>query len=311
MSSIFNKIFDELVNNAGLLQKLVNDVDFVYNERDDEQDEKCSTTLKNDIKFTYDEKGITPERKKEIISEKVTYYTKLYKGINEWVNNDATITFKFNDDEVYYFTWDKDNSYFVTVEPNGDKYYLDIDTKNLVEISGTDTCKCNKDSKPKQCCALTEKDCAQKSDVKVECEKPFKDLGDDSNLAFNLKNALTKKKESEPEKTPVYFDYITAVNRRFKQDVIDPYAFWTEFDGKPDENPPYQIRFTIAHLLDVPDGMSLQDVLYSVYHNESENLDKFVDMIKEKYNFSIGGWDVIFNDTDKNVVDDIRFVFVF
>ena len=270
--------------------------------------------IHNEVTFKYDTK-LEPEDKKKIIIDKLNRWTKLARVFG----NDIVVKFEFGKDEIFYFTWDKDYNGFVTVDPNGDKFLYsakDETLNKIVKDEKKDENENKQDENENAC-----KPSGVRSEVVdntvvpemeeegIEIEKDF-GLKDDKNLASNLRNALRNSyaefKEKNDRCDEIFCPFVAADN--FKTDVIDQVAYVTDFD---DNDNPIQIKFDISWLL--PDYEYDTDEYYiaidDIYHNESANLDKFCELIKEKYNFSLGSWNVKF-DEDKDV-HEIQFIFTF
>ena len=272
--------------------------------------------IHNEVTFKYDTK-LEPEDKKKIIIDKLNRWNMLAQVFG----NDIVVKFEFGKDEIFYFTWDKDYNGFVTVDPNGDKYLYntkDETLNKLVDDEKKDENEKKQDEnentrKPSGDC-ISEPvgktiipDDIQEMDVE-DIEKDF-GLKDDKNLASNLRNALRNSyaefKEKNEKCEEIFCPFGAAEN--FKVDVIDQAAYETDFD---DNGNPIQIKFDISWLLPYYyDNKEYYIAIDAIYHNESANLDKFCELIKEKYNFSLGSWNVKF-DKDK-VVNEIQFIFTF
>ena len=279
--------------------------------------EYISEGIHNEVTFKYDTK-LEPEDKKKIIIDKLNRWNMLAQVFG----NDIVVKFEFGKDEIFYFTWDEDYNGFVTVDPNGDKYLYntkDETLNKLVDDEKKDENEKKQDEnentrKPSGGC-ISEPvgktiipDDIQEMDVE-DIEKDF-GLKDDKNLASNLRNALRNSyaefKEKNEKCEEIFCPFGAAEN--FKADVIDQAAYETDFD---DNDNPIQIKFDISWLL--PDYEYDTDEYYiaidDIYHNESANLDKFCELIKEKYNFSLGSWNVKFDED--NDVHEIQFIFTF
>ena len=260
--------------------------------------------IHNEVTFKYDTK-LEPEDKKKIIIDKLNRWTKLARVFG----NDTVIKFVFAEDEIFYFTWDDELKCFVTEDPNGDRFLYNAKDKTLNKIVDSE-------EDPK-----TEAERGKASGVSSDVvdntvdisdgegiEKNF-NLKDDKNLASNLRNALRKSYaewKNEDKCKEIFCPVAAAEN--FKKNIIDTAAYVTEFGN--DSNP-VQIAFDISWL--IPDYDFGEDSYYiainDIYHNESANLDQFCELVKEKYNFSLGSWNVKF-DNDKNV-EEIEFIFKF
>ena len=260
--------------------------------------------IHNEVTFKYDTK-LEPEDKKKIIIDKLNRWTKLARVFGK----DTVIKFVFAENEIFYFAWDDELEGFVTEDPNGDRFLYNSKDETLNKLVGAE-------EDPKN---TAEEDLASGVSSEVVdntvdisdgegIEKNF-NLNDDNNLASNLRNALRAscaEWKSKNQCKAIFCPVSAAEN--FKENVIDTAAYVTEFDK--DDNP-VQIAFNICWL--IPDYEFGEDSYYiaidDIYHNESANLDQFCEILKEKYNFSLGSWNVKFDD-DKNV-DEIEFIFTF
>ena len=263
----------------------------------------------NEVTFKYDTK-LEPEDKKKIIIDNLNRLTTLARIFR----NDTVIKFVFENDEIFYFTWDEELKGFVTEDPNGDRFLYNSkdETLNKLVDDVPDNVVLKKDPEPKNEASGVKSDVTDNTTVDISdgegIEKNF-NLKDDKNLASNLRNALRESyaEWKNNDKCKEIFCPVAAAEN-FKKNVIDTAAYITEFDN--DENP-VQISFNISWL--IPDYDFGEDSYYiaidDIYHNESANLDQFCELIKEKYNFSLGSWNVTFDD-DKNV-DGIEFIFTF
>jgi len=262
----------------------------------------------NEVIFKYDTK-LDPEDKKKIIIDKLNRWTRFARVFG----NDTVIKFVFAEDEIFYFIWDDELKGFVTEDPNGDRFLYNSkdetlnklidDEEEQKEVAEEDSNE-NEDSGVNGEVVDNTVDIANGEGI----EKNF-NLMDDKNLASNLRNALREsyaELKNENKCKEIFCPVKAAEN--FKKNVIDTAAYVTEFDK--DENP-IQIAFNICWLLPdykFGDG-SYYIAIYDIYHNESANLDQFCELVKEKYNFSLGSWNVKF-DNEKNV-DEIEFIFTF
>lgn len=310
MSIKKNNIFDVfdsfLSNNSGLFKVL-----------DDIKNNTLSEGVHNEVTFKYDS-DLEPEEKKNIIVNKLNYWTRL----SSIVATDTVIKFEFGKDEIFYFTWDNEYKSFVTVDPNGDKFVYNAKDETLNKIvddsdsksqsKKTDINKNVNDKKFNNESSGIRSDVVDNTiepNVVEDLEKNF-NLKDDKNLAFNLREylraSLAKWNEDNEECETIFCPFNAVEN--FKKEVIDTASYVAKFD---DNGNPIQISFDICLFL--PQFEYGTDEYYiaidDVYHNESENLDKFCELIKEKYNFSLGSWNVSFDD-DKDV-NDIQFIFTF
>ena len=275
--------------------------------------------------YTYN-KPMTPEEKKAAV----------VKHMNHWCfianlsgNKDAkfVVNFVFGKDE-FYFEWVPEMREFVTTDPNGDKFYYDPTDETLVKIDDKDQqSDNNKDiNKNKDCASsvkfdvkdntLSEKDVNVKRNDEDDNLLYHFNIDDDKHLAFNLKNALTKwheeneKDDNDPveDECGVLFCPLACVDD-FKSTIIDRENYETTYN---DNGEPVQIEFDIDDFL--PEFENDSDyfvALDEIYHEESQNLDKFCELLKEKYGFSMGSWTVEFEDESKDHVVNISFVFTF
>ena len=263
--------------------------------------------IHNEVTFKYDTK-LEPEDKKKIIIDNLNRWTKLARVFGK----DTVIKFVFAENEIFYFAWDDELEGFVTEDPNGDRFLYNSNDETLNKIVDAEE-EQNKEDEEEQ---------NKNEDVGISAvvddtidisdgegvEKNF-NLNDDNNLASNLRNALRESYSEwkNDDKCKEIF-YPLAKSEIFKKNVIDAAAYVTEFDN--DDNPVH-ISFNISWL--IPEYEFGEDSYYiaidEIYHNESANLDKFCEIIKEKYNFSLGSWNIKLDDDKK--VEEIEFIFTF
>ena len=263
--------------------------------------------IHNEVTFKYDTK-LEPEDKKKIIIDNLNRWTKLARVFGK----DTVIKFVFAENEIFYFAWDDELEGFVTEDPNGDRFLYNSNDETLNKIVDVEEEQNNEDDED-----LNKNEDGGISDVVDDTidisdgegvEKNF-NLNDDNNLASNLRNALRESYSEwkNDDKCKEIFCPL-AKSEIFKKNVIDAAAYVTEFDN--DDNPVH-ISFNISWL--IPEYEFGEDSYYiaidEIYHNESANLDKFCEIIKEKYNFSLGSWNVKL-DGDKKV-EEIEFIFTF
>lgn len=293
----------------------------------------CYDKNNNEITYKYDS-DMNPEEKKK----KITGLLNLWTEILSVFSGGVVVKFVFNEDEIYYFTWDEESKVFITEEPNGDRFKYDSKNEELEKIytddSKAETCdgeKCGtedshevdprdsdedvKDSAEYDDCFVDKDDDGLDLDFYLnDCgdyavEKDF-GLDDDENLACNLRNALrdsyASHKIDEKNCKDIFCPVVGLDN--FKEDIIDTAVYVAYFD---DNDEPVSISFSLMYLIPGYEigSDSYFSVLDHIYHDESENLDKFCELVKEKYNFSLGSWNVDL-DQDRNV-RDIEFVFNF
>ena len=263
--------------------------------------------IHNEVTFKYDTK-LEPEDKKKIIIDKLNRWTKLARVFGK----DTVIKFVFAENEIFYFAWDDELEGFVTEDPNGDRFLYNSNDETLNKIVDVEEEQNNEDDED-----LNKNEDGGISDVVDDTidisdgegvEKNF-NLNDDNNLASNLRNALRESYSEwkNDDKCKEIFCPL-AKSEIFKKNVIDAAAYVTEFDN--DDNPVH-ISFNISWL--IPEYEFGEDSYYiaidEIYHNESANLDKFCEIIKEKYNFSLGSWNIKLDDDKK--VEEIEFIFTF
>lgn len=293
----------------------------------------CYDNNNNEITYKYDS-DMNPEEKKK----KITGLLNLWTEVLSVFSGGIVVKFVFNEDEIYYFTWDEESKVFITEEPNGDRFKYDSKNEGLEKIytddSKAETCddeKCYtedsheieprysdedvKDSAEYDDCFVDKDDDGLDLDFYLnDCgdyavEKDF-GLDDDENLACNLRNALRDSyasyKIDEQNCKDIFCPVVGLDN--FKEDIIDTAVYVSYFD---DNDEPVSISFSLMYLMPGYEigSDSYFSVLDHIYHDESENLDKFCELVKEKYNFSLGSWNVDL-DQDRNV-RDIEFVFNF
>ena len=263
--------------------------------------------IHNEVTFKYDTK-LEPEDKKKIIIDKLNRWTKLARVFGK----DTVIKFVFAENDIFYFAWDEELEGFVTEDPNGDRFLYNSNDETLNKIVDVEEEQNKEDDED-----LNKNEDGGISDAVDDTidisdgegvEKNF-NLNDDNNLASNLRNALRESyaEWKNDDKCKEIFCPL-AKSEIFKKNVIDAAAYVTEFDN--DDNPVH-ISFNISWL--IPEYEFGEDSYYiaidEIYHNESANLDKFCEIIKEKYNFSLGSWNVKLDDDKK--VEEIEFIFTF
>ena len=292
----------------------------------------CYDNNNNEITYKYDS-DMNQEEKKKKITELLNLWTEILSVFSGGV----VVTFVFNEDEIYYFTWDEESKVFITEEPNGDRFKYDSKNEGLEKIytddSKAETCdgeKCGtedshevdpmdsdedvKDSAEYDDCFVDKDDDGLDLDLYLNdcelcCREGFR-LDDDENLACNLRNALRDSYASykiDKQNCKDIFCPVVGLDN-FKEDIIDTAVYVAYFD---DNDEPVSISFSLMYLIPGYEigSDSYFSVLDHIYHDESENLDKFCELVKEKYNFSLGSWNVDL-DQDRNV-RDIEFVFNF
>ena len=317
----------------------------------------CYDSNNNEMTYKYDS-DMNQEEKKKKITELLNLWTEILSVFSGVV----VVKFVFNEDEIYYFTWDEESKVFITEEPNGDRFKYDSKNESLEKIykhykgdlqeepckdekcdteeehevdprpsykdikdaAEYDTCDDEHDEEQK-CPYKDIKDAAEHDDYSEDkdddlleldlylnddvVEKDF-GLDDDENLACNLRNALRDSYASyktDEQKCKDIFCPVVELDK-FKEDIIDAATYVANFD---DNDEPVSILFSLMWLIPGYEigSDSYFSVLDHIYHDESENLDKFCELVKDKYNFSLGSWNVDL-DQDRNV-RDIEFVFNF
>jgi len=289
LSSLFeDDVFKNLNTASDILTKGIETLNEFKNN------DKGTEKKRREYSFVYEDE-LEPEEKKKIVISKLNKYTELMKFDK---NNDYEmyINFKFGEDE-FYFDWDKDLQMFVTIDPNGDKFAYDSNDEHLARIT-----EAKNDAESNKVDLSKNND--DKEDEIEDCNKcedhPFNfDLKDDKNLAFNLKNALKKYHDENEDCKAIFCPYAAA--DMFKNLIIDSESYDAMFD---DYGNPTQIVFSIEHFVN-------DNSLTDIYHNESQNLDKFCELIKDRYNFSLGSWNVSFSDKERKDVKNIDFIFTF
>lgn len=297
------------------LISLNDDIKKTYKTYKDEFNSVLSDVSSGKHEATYKYGDLDPEYKKKIIIGKMNFWHCVAKRSN----NDAEflIIFKFGKDE-FFFEWDKDKKAFVTNEPNGDKYIYDANDEKLILVSQNPVNK-GVASKPS---GVDEKVVDNTDDKKRDddCEENnndhgnnFGDIKPDKNLAFNLRNKLNMIHENEEgccETCDDIFCPEEAV-QNFPEYVLGYDDFETDYD---EDGNAYQIRFGLDDLAVVNEDKNEDDIrrMTKMYHNESQNLDYFCELMKETYGFSLGSWNVTFDgEGDDKVVTDISFIFTF
>ncbi len=305
-----NDVFKSLIS-------LNNDIKKTYNMYKDEFNSVLSDVSSGKHKATYAYDNLSPEERKKIIIEKMNFWNYMAKRSDE--KSEYLITFKFGKDDEFYFEWNNEQKAFVTVEPNGDKYIYDASNEKLELI---DEKKNENSGKPSGVEEKVVDDTAEeKKDDEPKKEKPeyndhpvseFSDIEPDKNLAFNLRNKLNKIHEEEDDCDNCHYIFCPReACSNFPEYILGYNDFETDYD---EDGNAYQIRFGLDDLAVVNYDKDDDDIkrMTKIYHEESQNLDFFCDLMKETYGFSLGSWNVTFNkDGDDKVVTDISFIFTF
>lgn len=284
-------VFKNLNTASDILTKEIEKLNEFKNKKNNDNG---TAKKRREYSFEYKE-ALDPEEKKKIVIAKLNKYTDLMK-LDENNDYEMHISFKFGEDE-FYFDWDNDLQMFVTTDPNGDKFAYDANDEQLARITEA------KDDEESNEGDVSKNDDDKEDEIDDcdDCEDhPFNfDLKDDKNLAFNLKNALKKYHDENADCKAIFCPYSAA--DMFKNLIIDSESYDAMFD---DYGNPTQIVFSIEHFVNT-------NSLADIYHNESQNLDKFCELIKDKYNFSLGSWNVYFSDEERKDVKNIDFIFTF
>ena len=282
-----------------MLDSLVKIAGLFYETNSNETKDSSNSCSRNEVSFKFNEK-LEPEDKKKIVIEKLNRWTNLSNVFGK----DIVVKFDFGNDEVFYFTWDEDYNGFVTEDPNGDKFVYDSKNETLNKIVNDEHVQENDHDE----LVNDVESSSENVDVPQKEKVNNFNLDDDENLASNLKNALRESFATKNDnKCSDLFCPFDAVEK-FKHNVIDNVAYNTSFDA---DGNPIKITFGIECLL--PENVNEKDDdrfdrLTKIYRNESANLDKFCELIKEKYNFSWVTWCA---DEYEKTIDSIEFILTF
>ena len=308
---VFNNACKELINKEnGIFADLFNvDTKKMLEDFKTKLANISKNGYKREVTFEYDG-PMTADDRKNVIINKMNKWTKLAIE-SDSKTDDILVTFKFGKEDTFYFTWDADLKKFMTTDPNGDVFYYDDKDQTLVKIVD-DKKDDKKDEQPAGVrCDVKDNTVQEKKDEDevAEGSRYGFDVKDDKNLAFNLRNSLAEwheKNNGKSECDDIFCPFEAADN--FYETIIKGQVFGSDFD---DEGNPYQINFDVEWFLpDFDSNEERVDCLTEIYHEESQNLDKFCELVKDKYNFSMGCYNVTFND-DKSKVKEIEFVFTF
>lgn len=253
------------------------------------------------------------KEEKDIIIEKLNILAAYARIMN--IKDGSTVKFVF-DENVFYFVWESGYDAFVTTDPNGDEFVYDDHNEVLYRLNETteeETAekaaeKATEEATEKQYSGVEEyeKDnSVTNPNVDAEPDHSDSDINDDKNLAFNLRNKLRDEYAKSRDKKIIFCPGILV--ELFKPSIIDNSNFTTEYD---EDGNPVNISFLISDVINLTESDS--DTLDEIYHNETDHLDKYCELIKEKYNFSLGWWNTILDETcDERKVSSIVFTFVF
>ena len=306
-NNLFSDFFSDLLSISNELEKNLKERSY-NNVSDVESGEHTATYSYGDIESA---------EKKNVIVKHMDHWSDVARRNP---NSKYEITFKFGNDEVFYFVWNADAKKFVTKDPNGDEFYYNDAEKTLEKISHEAEEK--KDVESKKIASGVRSDVVDNTVSDVESEDTDEDeyypdynLGDisaDHNLAFNLRTELNKWKENNQEDEDCdvcdqTFCPYTCCDT-FKERVMDPGCFDADFD---EDGNVYQIKFPLHEYFDEYSDEDYIGILQEVYHKESINLDKFCELMKEQYGFSLGSWNVEFEDEKRTTVKNIEFIFTF
>lgn len=307
-SNFVNEMFKSLMKLSDELKETYD----MYNE-DFNNVFSGAVSGKHKAKYTYG--NLEPDERKKIIVAKMNFWDYMAKHTDG--DGEYFITFKFGDDE-FYFEWNKDKKEFITTEPNGDKYIYDAKNEKLQLIE-------HKSEKPSGVdAAVVDKTAEKKEDDEVtyvhdeedfkEPNSEFSDIEPNKNLAFNLRNKLNAIHGEEDKDDCDNCEYHFCPKEacaNFPEYILGYKDFETDYD---EDGNAYQIRFGLDDLAIVNEDKDKDDIriMNEIYHNESQNLDYFCELMKEEYGFSMGCWNVTFDcEGDDKKVIDINFIFTF
>ena len=302
------------------LSKLGDELKEAYDMYHEDFEKVLSDSVSGKHRATYTFGNLEPDERKKIIVNKMNFWDYMAKkGDGEYF-----ITFKFGDDE-FYFEWNNEKKEFITTEPNGDKYIYDAKNEKLQLLEDKQEKKDENRCKSSGVnAAVVDKTAEEKKEddevtyVHDEERFPsseFSDIEPNKNLAFNLRNKLNaihgeEDKDEDCDNCDYHFCPKEACEN-FPEYILDYKDFEADYD---EDGNAYQIRFGIDDLGIVNFDKDENDIriMNEIYHNESQNLDYFCELMKEEYGFSMGCWNVTFDgDGDDKIVIDINFIFTF
>ena len=274
----FSTMFDRLLNSTDELEKTENDKVMKYH----------TTYVRNDLK--------TSKEQSEYVKKKMELWSFISTCVSEPV--DCQITFELGNQKTLVFTWDNEMKLFFTEQKEGDeniKMYYDPTKNILTSDPDCDESIEKEEQENKDVCS-----CDNKQDCKKDVEEC---TNEDKNLAFNLKNKLTKKLEESKENVVCYICPNHMIDD-FKSEVIEKELYETEYDN--DE--PCEIKWRLSNIIE-PSCLEMADwttIVNDVYKNEADKLDIFCEKLKEVYGFSMASWSTV-----GNPFEDIEFRAVF
>lgn len=304
------------------LIKLSDELKETYNSYRDDFEKVLSDVVNGKHKAKYIYGNLEADDRKKIIIKKMNFWD--YMAKHTGGDSEYFITFKFGDDE-FYFEWNKEKKEFITTEPNGDKYIYDAKNEKLALIEDKQEKKDETEKKPSGVESdVVDKTAEEKKEDNDEVtyvhddekfpSSEFSDIEPNKNLAFNLRNKLNAIHGEEDKDGCDNCEYHFCPKEacaNFPEYILDYKDFETDYD---EDGNAYQIRFGLDDLAVVNEDKDEDDIriMNEIYHNESQNLDYFCELMKDEYGFSMGCWNVTFDceGKDKKVID-INFIFTF
>lgn len=279
----FSTSFDRILNSIDELKENENDKVMKYH----------TTYVRNDLK--------TVKEQSEYVKKKMELWSFISTCVSEPV--DCQITFELGGKKTLVFTWDNEMKLFFTEQKEGEeniKMYYDPTKNILTSDPDCDESREKEETENKDVCSCeNHQDC--KKDVDVKETEEF--TNDDKNLAFNLKNKLTKKIEESKEKVVLYVCPNHMIDD-FKSEVIEKELYETEYY----DDEPYEIKWKLSNIIE-PSCIEMADwttIVNDVYKNEADKLDIFCEKLKEVYGFSMASWSTV-----GDPFEDIEFRAVF
>lgn len=251
----------------------------------------------------------------------------IIKAMNHWSISDDysnkylsfVITFMFDGEECFNFTWDNDTHRFVTEDPDGSLFVYNFET-NTIDRIDEDLCstKLNDSCSEKQCDNTCEKEsCVTNYDDHnagtqqcVDYEKPCFELNQD--LAKSIKNHINDKNEPEG------CDSCDGCDIVFCPDVATDVFLHCMENGEnymaiSDDGELIGVMMDIIELLedDLYDRKfaTKKDVYNYLYTNESAILDDFCESFVNDYGFSKCQWDA--KKDENGDIDSLTIVWIF
>lgn len=256
-----------------LFEKFLNEAESILKGVDFKDDRKNSAVYKFN--------GLS----KEEVEKKMIYCLNYWYFVANLISyEDYSIKFDIDGTE-FVFTWDKEKKELYSIDENGNRFVYDAPNKQLVV---TLNAKENEH-------APEIEDGNKESEDEIEVkEKEYELDCDNKNFAKALKDAIVKKSEKNDEDCGCEFCPYDAIF--YLRDILE----YGDFDIISDDDDVHGVMVSFSSLCDYINPEYL-------YHKESDDLDEFCELAKEKYGFSSASWDFVKDDN----ICDILFTFVF